>query len=584
MSEPQRGDGRLWRGLATFLRADQLAWVGALLLAPVTAIAVVLQPLLLQQVIDRHVVTGQIDGLWRAALLYLLAVLGGFVFQVAHTWLLSVAATRTITRVRRAVLAHLLSLKQRFFDQQPSGRLLTRATSDVEALGETLNAGAFTILIDALQVLGVLSAMLWLDARLTALLLLVVPPLLFVIELLRRKLRAQFNEIHTSQAALNAWTSERLEGVEAVQLLADEPRALKGFDDRLDRYARANIRSNLYDALLFATVDGVSAATMALMLWYGSGGALAVVVTPGVLAAFIDYVGKLFGPIQEFSQKLAVLQRAAAALEKIFSLLDNREQITGEHPPPNGPGRLTLRQVSFGYEPDRPVLHEIDLAIDPGQVIALVGRTGSGKSSICGLLTRSYDGYTGSIQLDGAELASLEPRQLRRRIGAVRQDAQLFGDSVRFNLSLGHPFDDEQILRAVRAMRAEGVVNRLGGLDGAIQQGGRNLSAGEAQLLALARIFLHDPPVVLLDEATASVDPATEALLQEATATLLASKTTLVIAHRLATVLHADRIVVLHDGRIAEQGTHAELAAAGGRYAELLAQQLQEDADARGAG
>lgn len=569
-------DSRLWRGLWGFLRNDLRSWIGAMVLAPATAISVVVQPLLMQRVIDQNIVQGDFDGLQRSALLYLLAVLGGFGFQVAHTWLLSVAATRTITHVRRAVVEHLLGMRAAFFDKEPSGRLLTRATSDVEALGETLNAGAFTLVLDALQVAGVLSAMIWLDARLTLVLLLVGPPLLFVIDQLRRRLRALYNEIQTSQSSLNAWMSERLQGVEAVQLHNDEDRAMAGFAERLHRFRDANIRSNVFDALMFATVDGVSAATTALVLWYASGGALAGYVTPGVLAAFIDYLGKLFGPVQEFSQKVAVLQRAAAALEKIFSLLDTQATIPGSGPVIAQGGHLVLRDVSFGYEPDRPILRGVDLEVRPGEVVALVGRTGAGKTSICGLLTRAYDGYTGSITLDGAELSGLDTHAVRRQIGAVRQDVQLFGDTVRFNLTLGRDLPDGRVLDAVAAMRASDVVERLGGLDGRISQAGKNLSAGEGQLLALARVMLHDPPIVLLDEATASVDPRTEQRVQEATAELFQRKTTIVIAHRLATILHADRIVLLESGRVVESGTHAELLAAEGAYAALFAQQFAE--------
>jgi ATP-binding cassette subfamily B protein len=239
-------------------------------------------------------------------------------------------------------------------------------------------------------------------------------------------------------------------------------------------------------------------------------------------------------------------------------------------------GHLVLRDVTFGYEPGRPILRGVDLEVRPGEVVALVGRTGAGKTSICGLLTRAYDGYTGSITLDGAELSRLDPHAVRRQIGAVRQDVQLFGDTVRFNLTLGRDLPDARVWEAVAAMRASDVVDRLGGLDGRISQAGKNLSAGEGQLLALARVMLHDPPIVLLDEATASVDPRTEQRVQEATAELFQRKTTIVIAHRLATILHADRIVLLESGRVMESGTHAELLAANGAYAALFAQQFAE--------
>lgn len=572
----ERSEAGLWRGLWVFLRRDLAMWVFAFLLAPATAVSVVLQPWLLQRVIDHHIVSGELDGILPAALGYLAAVIAGFFFQTGHLAALSVAATRTIGHVRRAVFSHLLRLPSAFYDREPSGRLLTRATSDVEALAETLNAGAFTLLLDLLQVTGVIGAMIWLDARLTLVLLFVVPPLVLVIEVLRRRLRALFGEIQTSQSVLNAWISERLEGLEAVQTHADEARTLAGFHQRLARYRDASVRSNIYDALMFASVDGIGVAATALILWYGSGGLLSGFVTAGVLAAFIDYLGKLIGPIQEFSQKVAVIQRASAALEKIFSLLDVDEAL-----PPGAPlagpvrGELALRGVGFAYGDGPPVLEGIDLEVHPREVLALCGRTGSGKTTLSALLTRTYVGYTGSILLDGQELSSLDPAVVRRAIGVVRQDVQLFPDTVRFNLTLGYPYDDAQVMDAVRTMRADRVVERLGGLDGRVSAGGKNLSSGEAQLLALARVLLHDPPIVLLDEATASVDPATETLVQAAIDELLTRKTVIVVAHRLGTILHATRVALLDAGRLVEVGSHAELMARGGTYADLVRQRFE---------
>jgi ATP-binding cassette subfamily B multidrug efflux pump len=316
---------------------------------------------------------------------------------------------------------------------------------------------------------------------------------------------------------------------------------------------------------------------MALVLWYGSGNVLDGVLTAGLLAAFIDYVSKLFRPIQEFSQKVAVLQRASAALTKIFSLLDDDVAITpGTRDLPSPRGHLVLRDLGFAYGDAPPVLHHIDLEVRPGEVVALCGRTGSGKSTIGKLLTRSYDGYTGSLTLDGVELSELQPASVRRAVGEVRQDAQLFAGDVRFNLSLGADIEDAALIEAVQLVHADRVVQRLGGLDGLIEEGGRNLSSGEAQLLSFARTMAHDPPIVLLDEATASVDSLTEALIHQATLTVLARKTTVVIAHRLSTIRHADRIAVLEAGRIVEQGNHEQLLALDGAYAELCRQQLRQ--------
>jgi ATP-binding cassette subfamily B protein len=575
--EPLRPDRTLWSKLVPFLAGDRGLYVTAIVLAPISAAMVLLQPWLLKVAIDRYITPGDLDGVRTAAVWYLGAVILGFVAETGHTLSLSVAAMRTITRVRRAVYAHTLGFAQRVFDQVPTGRLLTRATSDVDALGETLTAGAITIVLDALQVVGILVAMAILDLRLTATLLLVGPPLALVIEVLRRRLRKLYVLVRNTLSDLNAYLSERLDGVTVVQLYRDEARTLARFGDLLGRYRDANVRTNVYDALLYATVDGVTSVTLALMLWHGSGGILQGTVTAGVLAAFIDYVQKLFRPIQEFSAKIAILQRAGTSLSKIFGLLDHDERIrAGDRDPGGLRGEIRLEHVGFAYRDGTPVLQDVSLALNPGEVVALVGRTGSGKTTIGRLLTRQYDGFTGRITVDGVPIEELALPALRRGVGSVQQDVQLFPGDVRFNLTLGREVPDARVLEAVRLAHAEAVVARLGGLDGAIEEAGRNVSGGEAQLLSFARTLVHDPVVVILDEATASVDSLTEARLQAATEALLARKTTLVIAHRLSTIVHADRIVLLDQGRVVEVGRHEELLARGGAYATLFHQQLEQ--------
>lgn len=574
-----RSDLSLFKSLLPFLRHDRGKYLLAILLAPASAAMVVLQPWLLKHIIDNYIEPQDLAGLQQMALLFLGAVIVAFFFEVGYVLSLSYAAMNTITRVRRKVFSHTLRLAQSFHSKQPTGRLLTRATSDVEALGETLTAGAITIVLDVLQVVGILTAMFLMDARLTLTLLLVGPPLALIIELLRRRLRALYVLVRTSLSELNAYLSERLNGIKVVQLYSDEERTLAQFDERLDTYRNATIRTNIFDALMYATVDGLTSVTMALMLYYGSGGLFEGVATAGLLAAFIDYVAKLFRPIQEFSQKIAVLQRASAALGKIFSLLDVKEFVSsGDKEVGAAKGHLQLTNLSFGYDPGVNVLHGINLEIQPGEVVALVGRTGSGKSTLGLLLSRAFQGYTGSITLDGEEITDFELDSLRRTIGTVRQDVQLFPDTVEFNLSLGQPFTAEQLEHAISAAQAGEVVQKLGGLQGTIEEGGRNVSSGEAQLLSFARTLLHNPTVVILDEATASVDSLTEAKIQRATDVILEEKTTLVIAHRLSTIINADRIALLDQGRIIELGSHQELMGLGGAYADLFHQQFDHEA------
>ena len=573
-----RGDGdwRLVFRMWPWMKPDLALWAVAIAAAPVSAAMAVVQPILIKTAIDDHVLLGDADGAARIALGFLMAVIGAFVAESLYTIAIGYAAMRAIGRLRHDVVAHTLSLSQSFFDVRPTGRLLTRATSDVEALGETLTAGAITIVLDAMMVVGVLVGMFILDWRLTLLVLALAPPIALAVEVIRRRLRSAYLEIRGSLSTLNAFTAERLAGMEVIQLTSGEARASRQHAERLETYRDANVRSNVWDALLFALMDGASAITVALVLWYGTQG-FGGLVTAGLVAAFVDYVGRLFRPIQEFSQKVAILQRAGASLEKLVALLDHDEAISPGDPAsvPPSVGRIVLDDVSFGYQPGNDVVRGVSFAVDPGEVVALVGRTGSGKSTLAKLLARGYDGYRGSIRLDGVELSSIPPAVVRRRVGQVRQDVQLFPGDVRFNLTLGAPFDDDTLRRAIAGAQADACVAALGGLDGTIAPQGANLSVGEAQLLSFARTMAYDPPIIVLDEATASVDSLTEARLQAATDALMAHKTVIVIAHRLSTIVRADRIVVLDQGRVVEVGRHEALLAARGVYANLYAQQFE---------
>ncbi len=558
-----------------YLKRDASLYVLALLCAPASAALTVAQPWLLKVVIDEHIVPGDLAGLHQAALLYLGAVVVAFTLEAVYTAALSYAAMRTITWMRRDVYEHTLGFAQSFWDREPTGKILTRSTSDIEALGETLTAGAITILLDVLLVLGILLAMLRLDPWLTATLAVVAPVLALAIEGIRRVLRKLYLRVRTTIATLNAYMTERLNGLEVVQLYGDEARTVAAFTERNHAYRDATVRTNIWDALLYAIVDGLSSVTMALMLWYAASDSLGSVVTAGLLAAFIDYVAKLFAPIREFSAKLAVIQRANSALEKIFGLLDTDESIPeGDAVLDDPRGHIELSDVRFAYGDGPDVLKGIDLSLRPGEVVAVVGRTGSGKTTVATLLLRAYAGFRGAITIDGVPIEALRRAQVRRIVGTVHQDVQMFPGTVRENLTLGAQITDEALQEALRLTAADAVVERLGGLDGVIRHGAGNVSVGEAQLLSFARTMAHDAPVVILDEATASVDTLTEQRIQQATEALLARKTVLVIAHRLSTVTGADRILVMDAGRIIERGPHAELMARNGVYADLFRSQF----------
>jgi ATP-binding cassette subfamily B protein len=567
---------RLW----PYLKPDSWAFLLALILTPATAGLSLVQPWLLKKVIDEHIVPGVAEGLITLAFIFLGAVVIGYLLEGAYVMSLAWGGQRSIVRLRSAIYRKLLGLRQSYLDRQPAGRLMTRATSDVDALGEAFSSGLINIILDLLMIAGTLVALFLLDVRLTLVLMLMATPILGTLEFIGRRLRVLFLEVREALAAVNAFLAERVDGVEVVQLFGNEEHSEVLFDVRNDRMRRATTRSNVYDSFMYALVDGTASICVAVMLWYGSGLAsrmglplpLIEPVSAGLLVAFIEYLDRLFRPLRELSSRVAVLQRGAAALEKILALLDIDETVSSEGIEASEiEGAIVMQDVCFRYRPEaEDVLCGIDLEVKPGEVIAIVGSTGSGKTTLTRLIDTSYTGYRGSITLDGVELSELKSEDVRRNIAGVRQDPQLFSEKVRFNVDLGNPeVTDADTESATVLVNADRVVDRIG-WGHVLRERGADLSVGEGALLTFARAMAHHLSVVVLDEATASIDSITEQLIQDALAKIFERKTVIVIAHRLSTVERADRIVVMDRGQIIEQGSHNELLAAEGAYAHLV--------------
>ncbi|MFQ5915083.1 MAG: ABC transporter ATP-binding protein [Nitrospinota bacterium] len=588
-------DGRLMGRLLKGYVVRHLPLLGgALLCLPMASLLELVQPYLLKVAVDEHLTKGRLEGLLPLSAFFLLAVVLLALIRFLQTYTVMLLGQHVTHRLREDLFGRVQDLPQSFFDRTPVGRLLTRMTSDVEAIREMFASGVVSVVGDVFLLAGIMGAMLWLNTRLALLTFAAIPILLLFTFWVRPRIREAFRQVRAKLSEINGFLQEHLSGVAIVQLFRKEEETSRLFEGLAGEYRRRAHQAILFDVSLYAVVEATESVMVAAIIWYAGGRILEGVLTFGVLVAFLGYIQKFFSPLMDLSSKYTIMQAAMAALERIFNLLDEptdpalaraRKTSPGFKPPGppavprdgQGPA-IAFEGVGFSYDGGQEVLKGISFRAEAGETVALVGATGAGKSTCLKLLGRLYDVREGRITLNGVDIRQIPARELRRGIGMVLQDVFLFSGDISRNIRLGdESIDDEAVRKAAEEIGVWGMVRRFpDGYKSSVLERGNNLSAGERQILSLARAVVRRPEMLLVDEATSNLDPATEYEIQRALGSLYGKTTTLVIAHRLSTVKRADRIVVLHKGRLREVGTHNELLARGGIYARLYALQYRQ--------
>lgn len=552
----------------------------ALMILLATAALNAVPPALMQQAIDGPIARGDADGLWVIAALYGAVALAMFALQYVYTLLLQMAGQRALADLRLRLFEHITRQDQGFFGRTPTGDLVTRLTSDVDTINALLSSSVVTILVESVTLLVIIGVMLAVNWRLALLSLAVLPILALVTRFFRRRIRRSSTGERTALARASAFLSERIAGMTVIQLFGAQKASAEEFDSYNMAYRRALLGLRRQSALFLASQEILSSVGLALVLYGGGQGVLAGWATLGTLVAFVQYTERAFQPILRLGEQYNTVQIALGAAERIYATLQTAPAVVSPPVPvvlPRVRGAIELRHVSFSYVPEEPVLRDVSLSIPAGQNVAIVGATGAGKSSLVALLARFYDPQQGQVLLDGVDIRRLDLSALRRAVAVVPQDPICLSGTIAHNIRLFRDdISDADVRRAAELTNAASFIERLpGGYEFEVLPGGANLSVGQRQLLALARALAHSPEGVLaLDEATSSIDSATELLIQEALERILRTRTSVVIAHRLSTIRNADRIIVLHRGRIVEDGDHETLLMRGGFYARLYRHQF----------
>ena len=573
-------DLRLIKRLAKYVRPHTSllgAWIVFMLITIAFELA---QPYLFKYSLQHHILAPDVSMLPVDALIFAGLVIVQNLSSFCENWFLQLAGQRTMHDLRITIFDHVLAQRAAFFDRIPVGRLMTRMTNDIESLNEMFAQGAITLISDAVKALVIVGIMLTIDVRLSLITFATLPLVFILVEIARRAMRKSYRQIRVRLAAMNAFAQEHLFGIRVVQLLGRGKTAQREYDEINAGHRDAYLLQIRADASMYALVEAIGNVALAGVLWWASDRTASDAALIATVVAFKEYIEKFFTPIRDLSGKYAVMQGAMAASERIFQLLDTTEfdgvsdptQTRGDRESRealDGAPAVELAGVHFSYGAE-PVLRGVDLRVPRGATVAVVGATGSGKSTAIKLLTRLYERERGAIRIDGVDVRDLPLAELRRRVTVVSQDVILFAGQLADNIALGKPYEREKLDEAVRRVGLDRALHRRGDtLDCKVAERGANFSAGERQLVAFARALLRDPEILVLDEATAHVDPEAEELIERGLHELMKGRTTLVIAHRLSTIRNADLIVVMDKGKVVEQGTHAELVAKGGLYAAL---------------
>ncbi|TAH28191.1 MAG: ABC transporter ATP-binding protein [Cytophagales bacterium] len=538
-----------------------------------------IRPYLTEYTINQHIAKGNFQGLLNFTMLMIVLILMQACVQYTHTYLSGWLGQSIVKDIRVALYKHLIQLRLKFYDKTPIGRLVTRNVSDIETLSNVFTEGMAALIGDLLQIIFILILMFYSNWKLTLVSLSLLPLLLLSTYIFKEKVKKSFDETRVAVANMNTFVQEHVTGMNIVQIFGTEKTEYQKFEDLNREHRRAQLRAVMYYSVYFPVAEVIAAGGTGLLVWYGAREVMGNEISLGTLVAFIMYIGLFFRPIRMIADRFNTIQLGIVSTNRIFKLLDNQEdiQINGTEKPKNIEGNIKFENVNFGYNPENLVLKNISFEVQKGKTIALVGATGAGKSSIINLLSRFYEIDSGNILLDNQNINSFDLPYLRENIGVVLQDVFLFSGTIKDNITLGNKnISDEQIRNAAELVGALKFIEKLdGGFDYNVQERGATLSVGQRQLISFVRAMVYNPKIIVLDEATSSVDTETEEMIQDAITKLMTGRTSIVIAHRLSTIQKAEKILVLNKGEIVESGSHQDLLFQDGYYANLYKMQYK---------